>query len=190
MSRFPAFTSAASLTGHRKPAKGFTMVELVVVIIVLGILAAVAVPRIVAWNSSARIASLHNLEGSLKASIGLVKSLTTIRGAGAAGTQAGITWVTMTTGNQIRVWSGYPDRWCDGIAATQQGVTPPPGGCYLSTAPVVVDGYTFYGFGNSQIPNGDAGWRIENSPTPKMCSIQYTYAGSGVPVITVNVSGC
>ena len=96
----------------------------------------------------------------------------------------------MTTGNQIRVWSGYPDRWCDGIAATQQGVTPPSGGCYLSTAAVVVDGYTFYGFGNSQIPNGDAGWRIENSPTPMQCSVQYTYAGTGVPVIKVNTGGC
>jgi len=50
--------------------------------------------------------------------------------------------------------------------------------------------YTFYGYGNSQIPGGDAGWRIENAPDPKLCSVQYTYNGSGVPVVTANTSGC
>ena len=166
------------------------MVELIVVIVLLGLLSATALPHFVGLGTSARIASLQTLAGSLRSSISLVKSVTTIRGAGAAGAQTGITWVTMSAGSQIRVWSGYPDRWCDGIAATQQGVTIPSGGCYLSTAAVVLDGYTFYGFGNSQIPNGDAGWRIENAPTPLQCSLQYTYAGSGVPVIKINTSGC
>ena len=66
----------------------------------------------------------------------------------------------------------------------------PSGGCYQSNAPVVADGYTFYGYGNSAIPDGDAGWRIESAPTPSLCSVQYTYGGTGVPVIKVNTSGC
>jgi MSHA pilin protein MshA len=69
-------------------------------------------------------------------------------------------------------------------------MTVPGGGCYRSTAGVKVDGYTFYGFGNNKLPNGDAGWRIESAPTPMQCSVQYTYNGTGIPIVKVNTSGC
>ncbi|MEO7580646.1 MAG: prepilin-type N-terminal cleavage/methylation domain-containing protein [Massilia sp.] len=169
---------------------GFTMIELVVVIVIVGILAAVALPKLMNLGASARIASIQSLAGSIKSSLGLVKSLTTVRGVGAPGTQANITWVTASGGIQLRVWSGYPDRWCDGVAATQQGFVVPAAGCYLSTAGVVSNGYTFYGFGNNTIPGGDAGWRIESAPTPAQCSVQYTYNGTGVPNVQTNTSGC
>lgn len=169
---------------------GFTIIELIVVIVIVGILGAIALPKLMNLGSSARTASIQSLAGSVKTSLGLVKSLTTVRGVGTPGSQANITWVTTSGSTQLRVWSGYPDRWCDGIAATQLGFIVPAGGCYLSSAAIVSGSYTFYGFGNNTIPGGDAGWRIENAPTPMQCSVQYTYNGSGVPNVQANTSGC
>ena len=169
--------------------RGFTLIELVMVIVILGILAVIAIPQFMDQSSAARTAAIQTLSGSVNTAVNLVNLQTSVTGSGSPGQQSQITWITMG-GAQIRIWSGYPDRWCDGIGLTQQGAAVPAAGCYLSASAVPYGNYTFYGYGNSQIPNGDAGWRIENSPNPTQCSVQYTYNGSGAPVITTNTSGC
>ncbi|MFV8462591.1 prepilin-type N-terminal cleavage/methylation domain-containing protein [Vibrio campbellii] len=57
-----------------KSRKGFTVIELVVVIVVLGVLAAIAAPRFLNLSSDAQIASLHGLGGSVKEANQLVYS--------------------------------------------------------------------------------------------------------------------
>ena len=173
-----------------RSSRGFTLIELVVVIAILGVLAAVALGRYVSLGQSARAGAINGLAGSVNSAISLVSAATAIKGSGVAGSQAGITFVTLGDGTQIRVWNGYPDRWCDGIGLTQLGSSAPSGGCYLSTAPISFNNFTFYGYGNSTIPNGDAGWRLENAPTPINCAVGYNYNGSGNPTVLVYTSGC
>jgi len=60
-------------SSHRQ--RGFTLIELVMVIVILGILAAVALPRFGDVSESARVAALESVAGSMRATIGIIKSV-------------------------------------------------------------------------------------------------------------------
>lgn len=62
-----------------KPS-GFTLIELVVVIIVLGILAVVAVPKFIGVTSEVLIVEIQDMEGELKAANKLVFSKAALEG--------------------------------------------------------------------------------------------------------------
>jgi MSHA pilin protein MshA len=50
----------------KKTERGFTLIELVVVIVILGILAAFAVPRFMGLETEARIAAVRSMAGTLR----------------------------------------------------------------------------------------------------------------------------
>ncbi|HKA45143.1 MAG TPA: type II secretion system protein [Burkholderiales bacterium] len=111
--------------------KGFTLVELIVVIVILGILAATALPKFVNLQSDARAASMKGLAGSMRASVELVRGRWLVTGSTSA------TTVTMADNTTVDVGTVAPaagvpkgsatgiDR-AAGIATTQYTCTGGP----------------------------------------------------------------
>lgn len=60
--------------------KGFTLIELVVVIVILGILAVIAAPKFINIQTDARISTLESLLGSIKSTNNLIYSKSIIEG--------------------------------------------------------------------------------------------------------------
>ncbi|AUM00642.1 hypothetical protein B4966_11035 [Rhodocyclaceae bacterium] len=57
---------------HRIRQSGFTLIELVIVIVILGILAAIAVPKFISLQREARIAAVDGFYNALKSGVNIV----------------------------------------------------------------------------------------------------------------------
>ncbi|WP_082627327.1 prepilin-type N-terminal cleavage/methylation domain-containing protein [Colwellia sp. TT2012] len=90
----------------KKNQQGFTLIELVVVIVILGILAVTAAPKFIDLQSDARTATLQAVKASMQTASTLVHSKSLIQGNE---TKAAATTVfVIVNGEKTEITYGYP----------------------------------------------------------------------------------
>lgn len=107
-----------------KKINGFTLIELIVVIVILGILAATALPRFINMQADARIAAVNGMAGGMRSAVAVVQSRYILTGNNTS------TAVLAQDGTSIAVVaaSGIPLATATGIERALQsidGFTPP-----------------------------------------------------------------
>ncbi len=129
----------------RRRAKGFTLIELVVVITILGVLAAFALPRFALLGFEARVATINGLAGSIRSSMTLAHSLDLATGN---------TGTVSMEGATITMVNGYPDlatlddtlvdtsgfTYAAGTGIFTKDGAPTPGSCSVDYNEAVVGG--------------------------------------------------
>jgi MSHA pilin protein MshA len=153
-----------------KQNSGFTLIELIIVIVILGILAAIAAPRFINLGSDARIASLEALEGSLRSAANLVNLKARLENKTDCATDPTIKLGTDT----ITLRCGYPCPHPNGIAKA------------VNVDPT----FTWVG-GNCGGVLGAVEVRLNTAPDPANCKIRYVSArATRVPGYTRTTTGC
>lgn len=92
--------------------KGFTLIELIIVIVILGILAVVAAPRFIDFSKDARVSTINSVASSMKVASELVNLKARI-----ANVDEGILTIENLglPSDQVQVHGGYPEGYWNGV---------------------------------------------------------------------------
>jgi MSHA pilin protein MshA len=155
-----------------KKQRGFTLIELIMVIVILGVLSAFALPRFADFGEDARVASLNALAGALRAAANISHAQQLADGG--------------TPGDSVTL---------EGAVITMVNGYPTADGAGITLASQVSNDYTATGGG------ADGGDVLTFTLTPGTagCTVTYTAATAAVqnqnpitaaPAVVVTPGGC
>lgn len=156
-----------------KPQSGFTLIEMVAVIIILAIMAATALPRFANLSSEARVSSINGLAGGLRSAVALVKSKWLVANS------ANLAVVDMNGTNITVISAGVADP----VSTSANLGNPLYTAAGIDTILDALSGYT-----SGASTNGEAWWPT-GVTTSSTCFAEYN-SGTGVVTVTASTLGC